>query len=385
MTEFKFRGAWLVLLVPLIVPLLVRAQALPPPEKPEAKPPPPPPPAALTPSIAAPKELSPEAKDGIRLAQENCASDGFDRAGCDKAVKLLQEAQRKDPENNDVQLALAQAYWNTSFKESPQARTRGELKQRALDIYQGMVDRGTKDARPYWELSLRQKTDAMRVTLLERVVALNPFHPRANRDLAQAQLSEGNVEAAEKSYEKHLEVSPYRDSQDALDHMDFAKRLANAGRPEAAAQVMEKVSKLIQGERRSTRCEIWRSVDARLYQSKSDVVQKVRSLLPYCTKTEELERASDLEKQGRVDEAIDAAKRQVAENPRPEGSYVLLERLYHRKGRPDEAAQVALNQLDAEPDVKERCERFRALKPATVRAMPRDRVETLRRDCKQPE
>lgn len=379
MTAFCSAGVrvWLVLLVPV----LSHAQGLPTTEGADAGSPPP---AALTPSVAAPAALSPEAKEGIRLAQENCPSDGFDRAGCDKAIKLLQEAERKDPENNDVQLALAQAYWNTSYKESPQARTRGELKQRALGIYQRMVDRGTKDARPYWELSLRQKTESARMPLLERVVALNPFHPKANRDLAQAQLAQGDVDAAEKSYQKHLEVSPYRDSQDAMDHLDFAKQLANAGRPEAAARVTEKVSQLIQGEHRSTRCEIWRSVDARLYQSKSDVVQRVRSLLPYCTKTDELERASDLEKQGRVDEAIDAAKKQVEQNPKPEGSYVLLERLYHRKGRPDEAAQVALKQLEQESDAAERCERFRALAPATVRAMPKDRVDALRGECKQP-
>jgi tetratricopeptide (TPR) repeat protein len=371
--------AWLVLLVPL----LSHAQVLPPPEKPAVAPPSPPS-AAPTPSVAAPAALSSEATEGIRLVQEKCASDGFDRAGCEKAVKLLQEAERKDPDNNDVQLALAQAYWNTSYRESPQARSRGELKQRSLAIYQKLVDRGTKDARPYWELSLRQKVDTARMSLLKRVVSLNPFHPQANKDLAQAELSAGDVDAAEKSYAKHLEVSPYRDSQDAVDHLNFAKRLLRAGRPEAASRLTEKVSKLIQGERRGTRCEIWRSVDSKLYQSKSDMLQKVKSLLPYCTKTEDLERASDLEREGRVDEAIDAAKRQVAENPRPEGSYVLLERLYQRKGQPSQAADVAVKQLDQEQDVTERCERFRALAPATVRAMPKDRVEALRGECKQP-
>ncbi|MCY1016951.1 tetratricopeptide repeat protein [Pyxidicoccus sp. MSG2] len=383
MTAFHVRCVCLLaLLVPL--PSHAQAQALPPPERAQAAPPSPQS-AALTPSVAAPSVLSSDAKEGIRLAQENCASDGFDKAGCEKAVKLLQEAERRDPDNNDVQLALAQGYWNTSFRESPQARSRGELKQRALGIYQRLVDKGTKDARAYWELSLRQKSESLRVSLLKRTVALNPFHPQANKDLAQAELNEGDVDAAVRSYEKHLEVSPYRDSQDAMDHLNFAKRLEKLGRTDAATKVAEKVSKLIQGERRGTRCEIWRSVDSKLYQSKSDMMQKVRSLLPYCTQTEDLERASDLEREGRVDEAIDAAKRQVAENPRPEGSYVLLERLYQRKGQPSQAADVALKQLEQEQDVTERCERFRALVPATVRAMPKDRVEALRRECKQPQ
>jgi tetratricopeptide (TPR) repeat protein len=377
MTSLSFRGVWLPLLA---VPMLAWAQAA----APEPAAPPPPPPAALTPSVAAPAALSPTAKEGIQLAQQHCPSDGFDKVGCDEAVGLLQEAQRTDPDNADVQLALAQAYWNTSYRESPQARTRGDLKQRALGIYQKLVDRNVKDARPYWELSLRQKSEAVRLPLLKRTVALNPKHPQANKDLAQAELTQGNVDAAVQSYQKHLEVSPYRDSQDALDHLEFAKRLEGAGRPDAAAQVADRVSGLVQGERRATRCDIWRSVDPKLYRANDKVAQRVRALLPYCTRTEDLERASNLEREGRVDEAIDAAKRQVAENPRPEGSYVLLERLYQRKGQAAQAAEVAVRQLEQEQDAGERCERFRALAPATVRAMPKDRVESLRRECRPP-
>ncbi|WP_164008345.1 tetratricopeptide repeat protein [Pyxidicoccus trucidator] len=375
MTSLSIRDAWLSL---LIVPVLAWAQVAP-------QEPPQPPSAALTPSVAAPAALSANGKEGIRLAQESCPSDGFDRAGCEKAVRLLQEAARTDPDNTDVQLALAQAYWNTSFRESPQARSRGELKQRALGIYQRLVDRGAKDARPYWELSLRQKNETERLPLLQRTVELNPKHPQANKDLARTELSLGKVDQAVRSYQRHMDVSPYRESQDAMDHLGFAKQLEGAGRPEAAAEVTDRVSKLVQGERRETRCEIWRSADAKLYQGKSEMAQRVRSLLPYCTKTEELERATDLERAGRVDEAIDAAKRQVEENPRPEGSYVLLERLYQRKGQPAKAAEVAGRQLEQEQDATARCERFRSLAPATVRAMQKDRVEKLRRECKQPE
>ncbi|MBZ4415407.1 lipopolysaccharide assembly protein LapB [Myxococcus sp. RHSTA-1-4] len=378
MTSLSLRGVWLSLLA---VPVLVWAQVA----APTPTAPPQPPSAAPTPSVAAPAALSSSAKEGIRLAQEHCPSDGFDKEGCDKAIGLLQEAARTDPENTDVQLALAQAYWNTSYREAPQARTRGELRQRALGIYQKLVDRNVKDARPYWELSLRQKNETQRLPLLKRTVALNPKHPQANKDLAQAELAEGNVDAAVESYQKHLEVSPYRDSQDAMDHLRFAKRLEGMGRTDAAAQVADKVSGLVQGERRATRCEIWRSVDPKLYQANTKVAQKVQALLPYCTRTEDMERAAELERQGRVDEAIDAAKRQVAENPKPEGAHVLLERLYQRKGQTAQAAEVAARQLEEDPDAHERCERFRTLAPATMRAMPKERVEALRRECKLPE
>jgi tetratricopeptide (TPR) repeat protein len=371
MTPILSRGAWLALLVPLLAP----AQTAAPPQPPSAAP---------TPSIAQPAALSPTAKEGIRLAQESCPSDGFDRAGCEKAIRLLEEAARQDPDQQDVQLALAQAYWNTSYRESPQARSRGELKQRALGIYQKLVDKKTADARPYWELSLRQKEEKARLPLLRRTVELNPRHPQANKDLAQAELSVGEVDAAVRSYEKHLEVSPYRESQDAMDHLNFARRLRGAGRPDAAAKVSERVSQVIQGERRGTRCEIWRSVDPKLYESKPELAQRVKSLLPFCTKTEELERASELERQGRVDEAIQAAERQVEQNPKPEETHVLLERLYRRKGQPARAADAANRQLEEEQDSKEKCVRFRELAPDTVRAMPKKRVEALRRDCGGP-
>jgi hypothetical protein len=62
----------------------------------------------------------------------------------------------------------------------------------------------------------------------------------------------------------------------------------------------------------------------------------------------------------------------------------MLERLQLKKGRPDLAAQAARRELQAEPDAKEKCERFRKLTPATVRAMDPATVESLRKDCGQP-
>lgn len=347
-------------------------------------PPSPPPSAAAKPSVATPATLSPTAQEGIRLAQRNCPSDGFDKAGCAKAIDLLQKAAAENPDQQDVQLALAQAYWNTSFRESPQARSRGDLRQRALDIYQRQVELGSKDARPYWELSLRQKDEAGRLPLLRRTVELNPAHPQANRELARTELAVGEVDAAVRSYQKHLEVSPYRDSSDALAHLDFAKRLEDVGRPKDATQVTERVSTLMQGERRATRCEVWRAADPKLYEQQAELSKKVKALLPYCTETASLQQATELARQGRVDEAIVAAKRQIAENPKVEGAHVMLERLYQDKGEPALAARVATQHLEQEADTQEKCERFKELAPATVRAMPQDQVETLRRDCHQP-
>ncbi len=86
--------------------------------------------AALPPSLARAQakpaqNLSPAAREGLRLAQEGCQSDGFDPNLCDKAIARLQEAARRDPNQVDVQIALSQAYWNSAHLEPETSRSAG--------------------------------------------------------------------------------------------------------------------------------------------------------------------------------------------------------------------------------------------------------------------
>jgi Tfp pilus assembly protein PilF len=92
--------------------------------------------------------LSPAAREGMQLAQQGCQSDGYDEELCERAISRLEAAVRENPSQTDAQLVLAQAYWNRSFQERADSRSRQNWQQRSMDIYQRLVDRKVEDARP---------------------------------------------------------------------------------------------------------------------------------------------------------------------------------------------------------------------------------------------
>ncbi|MDY7232774.1 tetratricopeptide repeat protein [Hyalangium rubrum] len=328
--------------------------------------------------------LSPVAQEGLQLAQQGCQSDGYEPELCERAIARLEEAAREDPEGVDVQVALAQAYWNRGQVESPQSRGRQSWRQRSVDTLQRMVDRKVKDARPYYELSLRQEEDAKRTPLLERTVELEPRHPRARQDMAWGLLRQGRADEALRAYKEHMEASPVKDRQEARENLRFADEMARRKGPRQAAQVLETVMKQTREERRSERCLLFQAVDPRLAESAPVVRGELQALRPYCTDTQHLDRAVELERQGRVDEAVTALEQQVATNPKPEETHVMLERLYERKGQVAKAAEATARELRAKPDVRELCERFRKVSPLTLRAMNKETVEAVRRQCREP-
>jgi tetratricopeptide (TPR) repeat protein len=328
--------------------------------------------------------LSAAAREGMQLAQQGCQSDGYDAELCERAISRLEAAARESPSQIDVQLALAQAYWNRSFQERADSRARQSWQQRSMGIYQRLVDRKVEDARPYYELSVREEESGKRTALLRRTVELNPRHSRANQDLAWSLLKQGQPDEAWRVYERHLEVSPVKDRQEAQENLRFAGAMARAQRPQQAAQVLETVMEQMKDERRAERCLLLQSADPRLAEARPTVRRELQQLRPYCTDTEHLDRAVELEQQGRVDEAVTELERQVDTNPKPEETYVMLERLYLRKGQPEKAAEATARYLREEPDPREKCERFRRLSPRTLRAMDAPAVEAVRRQCSQP-
>jgi tetratricopeptide (TPR) repeat protein len=325
------------------------------------------------------------AREGLQLAREGCQSDGYEPEVCERAIAKLEEASREDPEQVEVQLALAQAYWNRGHTESPRAGGRQRWRQRSVDTLQRMVDRNVKDARAYYELSVRQKDDAQRVRLLRRTLEVDPRHPRAHQDMAWGLLRQGLGEEAARFYKEHMDANPVKDREEARENLRFAEELSRARLPRQAAQVLGQVVEQTRGERRAERCVLFQSVDQRLTESVPALRGELQALRPYCTNTEHLGRAVELERQGRVDEAVNALEQQVATNPKPEETHAMLERLHQRKGEVEKAAEVVERQLRLEPEVKEKCERFLKASPLAVRAMPSSVVEALRRQCPEPE
>jgi tetratricopeptide (TPR) repeat protein len=182
-----------------------------------------------------------------------------------------------------------------------------------------------------------------------------------------------------------MDSNPMKDRQEARESLRFAEELSRRQLPRQAAQVLGKVVNQTREERRAERCVLFQAVDQRLAQSVPALRGELQALRPYCTDTEHLDRAVELERQGRVDEAVNALEQQVATNPKPEETHAMLERLHQRKGQVDKAARAVERQLRLEPDMKEKCERFLKASPLALRAMPKPLVDTLRRQCEQPE
>jgi ribosomal protein L14E/L6E/L27E len=203
--------------------------------------------------------------------------------------------------------------------------------------------------------------------------------------MAWGLLRQGRGDEAVRSYKEHMDSSPVKGRAEARENLRFAEELSRAQLPRQAAQVLGKVVEQTRGERRTERCVLFQSVDQRLTESVPALRGELQALRPYCTNTEHLDRAVELERQGRVDEAVNALEQQVATNPKPEETHVLLERLHERRGQVEKAAQVVERELRAEPDVREKCERFLKVSPLALRAMPKPAVEALRRQCAEPE
>ncbi|WP_375768287.1 tetratricopeptide repeat protein [Archangium gephyra] len=339
--------------------------------------------AVAPPARYVPAPPSPAARAALRLHEQGCQAEGFDDATCEKAVRQLEAVVREDPRQLDAQLALADAVWNQAFRQPEGSAERARLRQRSLDLYQQLVNLGVPDARPYYGLSVLTRDPKVRVELLRRTLELAPKHPEAHKDLAGLLLDQGQVDEAVREYRTHLSVRPYEGREDALADIQFADRLASAGRVREAAQVYDAVWDATAKEPRSERCQIFKAVDLDPYERiGARFAQQLRGLRAACTGTPRLEGAVELERQGRDDAAIQELERQIQENPAPAEPYLALQRLHLKKGRVDEAAAVMTRYFRQEKDSQERCRHFRTLSPRTTRALEPGLMNELDRACR---
>lgn len=341
--------------------------------------------ATRPPTSYVPAPPSPAAREALRLAQVGCQSEEFDDAACEKAVRQLEAVVREDPRQLDAQLALAEAVWNQAFRQSEGSPERARLRQRSLELYQRLVDLGVPDARPYYQLSVLTREPDTRMRLLRRALELDPKHPEAHKDLAWLLVNQGQLDEAVREYRTHLSVSPFGGREDALEDIRFAQKLAELGRIREAAQVYDAVWDATRGESRAERCQVFKSVDLDPYERiGARFAQRVREIRATCArKLERLERALELERQGRDDAALEELRLQLQENPVPPEPYLAMERLYLKKGQPEEAAGVMSRYFQQEKDASERCRHFRTLSPRTARALDPALLGELERTCRQ--
>lgn len=334
--------------------------------------------AALLLSVPA---LAQDVQAAVALAKESCSSDGYDAEACERAIGLLEGLSPSASEDIEAQLALAKAYWNSGRARSRRGGDGAQRRQKSVALLQRWVNRNTSDARPYYELSMTVGNRPERIPLLRKASQLNPKHPAANRDLANALLDEGQVDESVKAYEAHLSANPPKERADGIVHLGFAERVAMRGQGAKANVILEKVWRETADERPSERCRMFRQIDPRRY-GNGDVTKKIDEVRPYCTRTERLEKGAALEKQGKRAEAIAELEAQIAENPSPPETWTLLERLYGEQGEAERAVKLRTRYLSSEPNPREKCNRFRALAPKAKAAMEPALREKLTRECK---
>jgi tetratricopeptide (TPR) repeat protein len=339
--------------------------------------------AATAPYVPAPP--SPAAREALRLAQAGCQSEEFDEGTCAKAVRQLEAVVQEDPRQLDAQLALAEAVWNQAFRQPEGSPERTRLRQRSLELYQRLVDLGVPDARPYYQLSILTRDPDIRTRLLRRALELDPKHPEAHKELAWLLVNQGRLDEAVREYRTHLSVSPFGGREDALEDIRFAEKLTELGRVREAAQVYDALWDATRGESRTERCHMFKSVDLDPYERiGARFARRVRDIRARCAnKLPRLERAMELERQGRDAAALEELRLQIQENPVPVEPYLAMERIHLKKGRADEAAGVMGQYFQREQDTPERCRHFRTLSPRTARALDPALLGELERTCRQ--
>lgn len=335
-----------------------------------------------------PSPPSAAAREGLRLYQQGCQAEDYDDATCAKAEHQLDAAVHEDPHQLEAQLALAEAVWNQSLRKPENSPERTQLRQRALGLYQQLVDQNVPDARPYYQLSLLTRDPATRARLLRRAVELDPKHPEAHKDLASVLLEQGQTDEAMREYRTHLTVKPLEGRAEALERLHFADKLAKLGRVREAAEVYDAVWASTSGQSRAERCQLFQSVDLDPYERMgARFAQRVRELRTACSgkaDTQSLEHAQELERQGRADAAVQELERQVQRNPKPAEPYLAMERLYRKQGKVAEAARTVTRYFQQEQDPTERCRHFRTLSPQTAKALDPALLGELERACRPP-
>ena len=297
------------------------------------------------------------------------------------AARQFEAATKLDPKFIDAYLALAGVYRDWSSLYLPSENEREILWQKAAALYKKAVSIDPTRADLYLHLIITTKDTDEQISYIEKAIQLAPDHPRAHEALARILLSQGKIDRAYEEYLSHLGVSPYRGRQDGLDHIVFAKSLADRGRPKEAVQIFKKVLALSSEESRFQQCYLFLTLDLKRYTAFKEFVHTVRRLMPYCTNFEHADRAVQLSNEGKIDEAINELKLQLKVNPYYPDTYFLLEDIYMRRKEPGKALVVVKEYFEMEKDPVVRCKVYRRLRKQEYKRLGEQFIEQLKREC----
>jgi len=337
---------------------------------------------SIQPSMAQNKKMVAEYyKEASRIFQESCTSENYDQKLCDQAINKLEKIIADDPKRTDAYLVLAKAYWNKSFLDIKSQQDQKMLQEKAATLVRKAVNIDPNNAEAAYELTFYTQDPDEQIMLLRKAIKINPKHSRAHGDLARVLMKKGKVDEAIKEYRIHLQVNPYRGTQDVNNHILFARLLSQSGRLNESIEIYENVLDLTKEESRFERCQYFKSLDLETYSAFKEFTAKIQKLRQYCTKLEHRDRAIQLEHQGKIDEAIKELQLQIKENPYYENSYFILEDIYKSTGQMDKALDSVKKYFEIEKDPVERCKQYRRLNLNVYKQIDKQFVDKLKSDC----
>lgn len=316
---------------------------------------------------------------GKKIWETRCPEEGCTLDEVDEALRELKKAIELDPKYVDALVTLGdmlRTYPSRAPKESPKEyyQKASAIAPRRADIYSRLA-----------ELALSENNQKEHIELLRKVIELAPNDPRAHGDLAKSLLSQKQLDEAKKEYRIQMEVIPYRSRQDGFDHLNFAGLLAEVGQLDAAVEIYEKLLILIRREPnpRFEACILFNSVDLRRFAIFKEFLGKVERLKPYCTNDGHLRRSVQLEREGKIKEAIEELNLQLKENPYYEETYFILEDIYKRQKQMDKALEVVKKYFEIEKEPSERCKRYMSLSLGYYESIDREFINKLRKECER--
>lgn len=227
-------------------------------------------------------------REGLRLSEQSCVSDGFELEPCREAIKKLENALKLYPKDTmaiDAYLAVARGYWNISFVGAPTQQEEKALRNKALALTLKAAALDEKSAAALYQASIYAQDDNERIALLKNAIERSPQHSRAHGLLARLLLLRGEVDSGFKEYMTQLEVSPHFDKEKGSDHVAFAESLTRAGHPEKAVIIFEKVFTL--KEPLPDLCQYLSVLDLGPYVGFKEFMDKAQELELSCKKGKE--------------------------------------------------------------------------------------------------
>lgn len=320
-------------------------------------------------------------EEGVRLVRDNDIRSLGDKTAYEMGIRKLELAVQLDDKFVDAYMALAAAYWHHQLFFSASDATRVKSREKSLASYRKVIKLKPDLAEAYAQLSIGTNDKEEQVTLLKKTIQFDPQHGWARSVLARTLLSQKKLDEAIEQYRLYMKDTPYRRIQDAHGHAAFANALTIQGRLKDAVEIYENTLKLARVDRPFQRCVLVRNVNLEQFSKYKSFASRVRQLKRYCTNLDHYNRAVQLLREKKTDEAIEQLELQRKVNPYIEGTYVALEDIYKGRGQPEKALAIVKSYFAVQRDRLDQCRYFSRRDKHVYRKLDGKFIDQLAKQC----